>query len=51
MTKQELHHAFIKTTFRVLKSDIFTTNRDLKIDKKINMVATSYKRMDIYLGF
>jgi hypothetical protein len=29
MTKQELHHAFIKTTFRVLKSDIFTTNSDL----------------------
>jgi hypothetical protein len=29
MTKQELHLAFVETTFRVLKSDIFTNNNDL----------------------
>jgi hypothetical protein len=51
MTKQELHLAFIETTFRVLKSDIFTNNSDLQIDEEINMVATSYIRMGIYLDF
>ena len=42
MTKQELHQAFIETTFRVLKSDIFVSNIDLhidEIDKEINIAA------------
>lgn len=42
MTKQELHQAYLETTFRVLKSDIFVNNVDLhinQIDIEIKLVA------------
>jgi len=54
MTKQELHQAFIETTFRVLKSDIFVSNIDLHIDEinnEINIAAPHIKEWAFISAF
>lgn len=54
MTKQELHQAFLETTFRVLKSNTFDDNIDLHINqynKEIWKVAPHIKTWAFITAF